>query len=81
MNTLFKKLIVTSVAIIVSTFSFAQIPMSFNYQAIIKDNADNILANKNIGVQISIIQNNINFLYYFQFYLSADRISLQKNKT
>lgn len=37
-----------------------QAPQSFNYQAVIRDSSNNIINNQSIGVQIAILQGNVN---------------------
>jgi len=39
--------------------TFAQVPQSFNYQAVARDNNGNILASKQVSIRISIIMGNI----------------------
>ena len=36
--------------------AFAQAPQSFNYQGVARDNAGNIIANQNIGLQLDVRQ-------------------------
>lgn len=40
--------------LLLATFLFAQSPQQFNYQGIARDNGGNVLANQNIGLQISL---------------------------
>jgi hypothetical protein len=40
----------------ISTIIFAQAPAAFNYQTAIRDNAGNILANQNVGIELQIRQ-------------------------
>ncbi|MDR3706484.1 MAG: hypothetical protein P4L28_11330 [Paludibacteraceae bacterium] len=35
--------------------SFAQVPQSFNYQAAVRDNSGNIIANKQVAIRVSIL--------------------------
>lgn len=44
--------------ILVSQFIFSQTPEEFTYQAIVRDAAGNLLTNKSVGVQLSILQSN-----------------------
>lgn len=45
---------------------FAQSPQSFNYQAVVRDNTGNPLANKAVNFRISILDNNINGTIQYQ---------------
>jgi hypothetical protein len=51
-----KKLLLTVMACIMSTFIFAQAPASFNFQAVARDAAGNIIPNKPVSFRISILQ-------------------------
>ncbi len=39
----------------INLFAYSQTPQAFNYQAIIRDNSGNILANRSVSIQLSII--------------------------
>ncbi|PLX21717.1 MAG: hypothetical protein C0597_03035 [Marinilabiliales bacterium] len=52
-----KKIITFISLCIVVTISFAQVPNYLNYQAVIRDNAGDILSNEAIDIRISIIDN------------------------
>jgi uncharacterized protein (TIGR02145 family) len=52
-----KKIILSIISIIIYCFySFAQVPQVFNYQAVVRDNNGNELANQKVSFRISIIQ-------------------------
>ena len=36
----------------------AAVPQSFKYQAVVRDNTGSVIANKNIGIRLSILKNN-----------------------
>jgi len=40
-------------------YSWGQAPQGFNYQAVVRDYADNIFANEVVGIKISILQGNV----------------------
>lgn len=52
-------LLTTSFFFVFLLNSFAQSPESFNYQAVVRDATGKVIADKNIGLQISIIQGDI----------------------
>lgn len=51
------KKIVLILALILTTIAFSQAPEKMSYQAIVRDADDNLLSNKTVGLQISILQN------------------------
>jgi len=51
------KKIVLFLAFILTTIAFSQAPEKMSYQAIVRDADDNLLSNKTVGLQISILQN------------------------
>lgn len=51
-----KKIIYTLSLIILSISIFAQSPQSFKYQSVIRNAAGEIIANQNIGIQLSILE-------------------------
>jgi hypothetical protein len=51
-----KKLTLMLVTIVISFSSISQTPQAFKYQAVVRDNSGNILANQNVSFQISILQ-------------------------
>ncbi len=51
-----KKFMIYSLLFFVSVIIKAQVPESFNYQAVIRDDAGELIINQNIGVEISILQ-------------------------
>ena len=51
-----KKLFTVLSTMIFSVLLLAQTPQSFSYQTVIRDNSWQILANQNIGIKISIIE-------------------------
>lgn len=53
------KLILSICAFFFTLNIIAQAPQSFNYQAVVRNNAGNILPNQNVSFQISIIQGSI----------------------
>ena len=52
-------LIITLAHQLINTSSFAQAPQKFNYQAVVRDNSGNILANQAVSFRISILQNSL----------------------
>ena len=54
-----KRLFAITVAVLISASVFAQAPESMSYQAVVRDNNDNLMANTAIGMQISILQGSI----------------------
>lgn len=55
-----KKIISSLIAILIMESLFAQAPEAMSYQAIIRNNNDQLISNQNIGIQISILQDNTN---------------------
>jgi len=53
---LMKRLILILSVCIVAVSVFAQTPQTFKYQAVVRDNTGNILANQNVSFNISILQ-------------------------
>lgn len=51
------------VLLFISLFSYAQVPESLSYQAVVRDSENKLTTNKNIGVRISILLNNKNVVY------------------
>jgi len=52
-----KKLITSLITVFVaSAFIYAQSPDRMSYQAVVRDNSDNLVANQTVGMQISILQ-------------------------
>nr|NQU91758.1 hypothetical protein [Bacteroidota bacterium] len=49
-----KKRILILILGLCSIFSHAQIPQSFNYQAVVRDNTGEIISNQTVGIRISI---------------------------
>ena len=54
-----KKLIAILVVVIFATSLWAQAPKKMSYQAVIRDNNDNLVANQQIGLQIRILQGSV----------------------
>ncbi len=52
-------IIITFVNVFIITSSMAQIPQSFNYQAVIRNAASEVIANKLVGMRITILQNSV----------------------
>ncbi len=52
-----KILLSTFFAVVVFSTAFAQIPASFNYQAVVRNSAGEILANKTVSFRISLLKN------------------------
>ncbi|MGB5437084.1 MAG: hypothetical protein WBM98_14410 [Maribacter sp.] len=62
-----KKLLLLLIALLsINISSFAQAPEKFKYQAIITDNKDFPVRNKTIGLQISVLQNDLNGTIVYQ---------------
>ncbi|MCK5840456.1 MAG: hypothetical protein KAG99_11445 [Bacteroidales bacterium] len=51
-----RKLLITAVLSIVCTILFAQVPQSFNYQAVARYSDGGLIMDQNIGVRIGILQ-------------------------
>ena len=51
-----KKLYLLSILFLCTISLYSQTPQKMNYQAIVRNSSDMILANQNVGVQISILQ-------------------------
>ena len=51
-----KKLVTLLFAIATFATLYAQVPKGFNYQAVVRNSAGNLMINRNIGVNISILQ-------------------------
>ena len=43
-------------ALLISTIVFAQAPLAFKYQAVVRDNTGNLLAEQSVGIQIDILK-------------------------
>lgn len=52
-------IIIATVLILISS-SFSQAPQAFSYQAVIRDNATNLLTNTTVGMKISIVKDSAN---------------------
>ncbi|MBO4599815.1 MAG: hypothetical protein J5641_03650, partial [Bacteroidales bacterium] len=52
-----KKVLTTLLAIVTFATLYAQAPQGFNYQAVVRNAAGQLITNRNVGVRISIIQN------------------------
>ena len=46
-------------AAVIAASAFAQAPDKMSYQAVVRDNNDNLMANTAVGMQISILQGSI----------------------
>ncbi|MEJ5245769.1 MAG: DUF1566 domain-containing protein [Bacteroidota bacterium] len=55
-----KKLFTILILIILASGIFAQTPEKISYQAVVRDASNNLVTNRTIGIQISILQNSIN---------------------
>lgn len=53
------KIQTTLFSLFLSGMLFAQAPQQMSYQAVIRDNTDNLVTNQSVGVQISILQGSI----------------------
>ena len=51
-----KKLVTLLFAIATFATLYAQVPKGFNYQAVVRNSAGNLMINRNVGVNISILQ-------------------------
>ena len=54
-----KRLFTIIAAVLITAHLFAQAPESMSYQAVVRDNNNNLMANTAIGMQISILQGSI----------------------
>lgn len=52
-----KKLLTTLLAIVTFATLYAQAPQGFNYQAVVRNAAGQLITNRNVGVRISILHN------------------------
>ncbi|OFX60563.1 MAG: hypothetical protein A2046_11330 [Bacteroidetes bacterium GWA2_30_7] len=52
-----KTLLLTTVAILLTTVIFAQSPQAFKYQAVIRNNQGKVLVNQIVSLRVSILQN------------------------
>ena len=50
-----KKIITTLFAIAAFVTMYAQVPKGFNYQAVVRNAAGQLMVNRSVGVRISII--------------------------
>lgn len=51
-----KQIIITILAVFITTSIFAQAPQAFSYQGVARDLSGNPIANQNIGLQIAVLQ-------------------------
>ena len=51
-----KKIVTLLFAIATFATLYAQVPKGFNYQAVVRNSAGNLMINRNVGVNISILQ-------------------------
>ncbi|HQN17032.1 MAG TPA: hypothetical protein PLB59_11375 [Bacteroidales bacterium] len=54
MKTTVTKIIISWIFLLLTGYCFAQAPQAFNYQAVARDVAGNVLVNQNIGLRVSI---------------------------
>lgn len=54
-----KKLYTLTIALLIAVMLFAQTPEKMNYQAVVRDNNNNLITNTAVGIRISILQNSI----------------------
>lgn len=52
----FKNLLLAATFVVATFTAFAQAPQRFNYQAVARNSGGNVLANQNVGIQITIHQ-------------------------
>ena len=52
-----KKVLTTLIAIVTFATLYAQAPQGFNYQAVVRNAAGQLITNRNVGVRISILHN------------------------
>lgn len=55
-----KKLTILITMMMCLTMLFAQAPEKFNYQAVVRNSSNQLMANANVGVRVSILQGNSN---------------------
>lgn len=55
-----KTLLLSLFLTIIVLSGFAQVPAAFNYQAVVRNNSGDIVANQNVSFQISMLQNSVN---------------------
>lgn len=51
------------ISVFVITINFAQVPQKINYQAIVRDNSNELLINKKVGLKVSILQLDSQMVY------------------
>ncbi len=51
-----KKIFTILALIVLSASMFAQVPQKFSYQAVVRDNADQLVVNQAVGMQVSILK-------------------------
>jgi len=73
-----KKTLYTFIALLFSASIFAQAPQSFKYQAIVRDANGQLIANQQIGIQISILKDSVNgySVYTETFSVSSNNFGL-----
>lgn len=54
-----KKIFTLIAALLMAAMLFAQTPEKMNYQAVVRDNNNNLITNTAVGIRISILQNSI----------------------
>ena len=74
-----KRIVLTLVSIILLTGTvFAQAPKGFNYQAVVRNSAGQLMANRMVSVRISIMQGSANGTTVYQQTESARRGQYQE---
>ena len=52
-----KSILMTIIALLVSTVMYSQVPQEFSYQSVIRDNTGKLLINEDLSVTVSITNN------------------------
>ena len=52
-----KSILLTLIALLVSTIMYSQVPQEFSYQSVIRDNTGKLMVNSDLSVQVSITNN------------------------
>ena len=58
-NNTMKKLLLATLCILIGVLAFAQAPQKMSYQAVIRDNSGNLVANQQISMRISILKESV----------------------
>ena len=54
-----KRLYILLTAILLTSFAWAQAPQKMSYQAVVRDAANALIINQEVGIQISLLQGSV----------------------